>query len=347
VIAVVGAGAMGAAIGSRIARRVPATMLLATEFDGAVVEAWKAAEAHPALGISLHERVTCLPYDRWDEALPFAETVVVAIASSALETVLAPVVPCVRPDAVWISVTKGWQEDSLLTPTAVLESLGVDRRRLVAVAGPGLAPEIAVGAPTALVCAGHDPEVTRQAARLLQGRALTTVVSDDVAGAEISSAYKNVVAIAVGMCEGLAQRMPERVYTSQFANARSVVFAQGMLDMVRLVQAHGGRVETVLGLAGAGDLYVTCSGGRNGRFGRLIGQGQTPEQASRAIGSTVEGIPNTRAALALAARLSINLPTAEIVRSALDEEFYDQAGLDQLTRAFATALKGSTTAMGI
>jgi glycerol-3-phosphate dehydrogenase (NAD(P)+) len=347
VIAVLGAGAMGAAIGAHVARRNPQTVLLATPFDGAVVATWHAGEPHPALGLPLHHKVNCVPHDRWDDVLPFADTVIVALASSGLTAVLDAVVPRVRSDAIWVSVTKGWQDLTLLTPSQVLTGLLGDSRRVVAVAGPGLAPEIAVGAPTALVCAGADAEVTRRAARLLRGRALTTVVTDDVVGAETSSAFKNVVAIAVGMCEGFAQRMPERVYRSQFANARSAVFAQGLVDMVRLSQAQGGRVETVLGLAGAGDLYVTCGSGRNGRFGRLLGQGQTAEQATRAIGSTVEGIPNTAAALALGARLSVDLPTAEIVRSGLNEESNDQAGLEQLTRAFATSLTGSATAIGL
>ena len=197
------------------------------------------------------------------------------------------------------------------------------------------------------MCAGCDYEVTHHVARFLRGRALTTVMTDDVIGTETCAAYKNVVAIAVGLCEGFSERRGERVYVSEFANARAAVFAQGLVDMVRLSQAQGGRAETVIGLAGAGDLYVTCSGGRNGRFGRLLGEGQTPDQARKAIGSTVEGVPNCLAALALGCRLSIELPVANIVRGALNQEFNDRAGIEQVRRAFGIALTGSATVIGV
>jgi glycerol-3-phosphate dehydrogenase (NAD(P)+) len=347
VIAVLGAGAMGAAIGSHVARRQPGTVLLATQWDGAVVDAWRAGEPHPALGLRLHDKIECRPHDEWDDVLPDADLIIVALASTGLKEALEDVVPRARPDAAWAIVTKGWQEHTLESPSRIIGSLVGSDDRVVAVAGPGLAPEIAVGLPTALVCAGRDPELTRQVARVLRGRSLTTVTTDDVIGAETCSAYKNVVAIAVGMCEGFTQRMPERAYVSQFANARAVVFAQGLVDMVRLSQALGGRAETVLGLAGSGDLYVTCTGGRNGRFGRMLGAGQTPEQALNAIGSTVEGVPNCRAALELGAKLSVELPTARIVEGALKNEFSDQAGAAQLTRAFATALAGGANVLGV
>ena len=124
-------------------------------------------------------------------------------------------------------------------------------------------------------------------------------MTDDVVGAETGAAYKNVVAVALGMCEGFSDRLVERALVHEFANARAAVFALGLIDMVRLTEQLGGRADTVLGLAGAGDMFVTCLGGRNGRFGRLLGAGQTPEQARKVIGSTVEGITNSAAAVAL------------------------------------------------
>ena len=149
---------------------------------------------------------------------------------------------------------------------------------------------------------------------------MSTIATDDVVGAETGAAYKNVVAVAVGMCEGFSERLVERASVHAFANARAAVFALGMIDMVRLAEQLGGRAGTVLGLAGAGDLYVTCLGGRNGQFGRLLGAGQTPEQARTTIGSTVEGVVNCAAALALASRESIDLPSARAVEAALGAE---------------------------
>jgi glycerol-3-phosphate dehydrogenase (NAD(P)+) len=180
---------------------------------------------------------------------------------------------------------------------------------------------------------------------MLRGRSLSTVVTDDVVGAETGAAYKNVVAVAVGMCEGFADRLVERAYVHAFANARASVFALGLVDMVRLAERLGGRADTVLGLAGAGDLYVTCLGGRNGRFGRLLGAGETPEQARKVIGSTVEGIANCAAALALAARESLDLPTARVVEAALAEKLSSAEGADEITRLLVNGLARSASVL--
>ena len=177
---------------------------------------------------------------------------------------------------------------------------------------------------------------------MLRGPSLSTIVTDDVVGAETGSAYKNVVAVAVGMFEGFAQGLVERASVHTFANARAAVFALGLIDMVRLAERLGGRADTVLGLAGAGDLYVTCLGGRNGRFGYLLGSGETPEQARKVIGSTVEGVANCAAALALAARESIDLPSARMVEAALAEKFGDANGADEITSLLLRGLAAST-----
>jgi glycerol-3-phosphate dehydrogenase (NAD(P)+) len=144
---------------------------------------------------------------------------------------------------------------------------------------------------------------------------------------ETASAYKHVVAIAVGICEGLVDRLGQSAIVHSPANARAAVFAQGMVDMARLAGAKGGRPSTLLGLAGTGDLFVTSLGGRNGRFGRLLGAGHSPEQALRVIGSTVEGVANTAVAIDLAKRLSLHLPTAEAVDMALHRGLLDDLGL--------------------
>jgi glycerol-3-phosphate dehydrogenase (NAD(P)+) len=243
-----------------------------------------------------------------------------------------------------VIATKGWQEDTLESPSEVVGSILGSRQRTVSLAGPALAAEVVAGAPTAFVFAAHDAELGKRVARSFRSNTTATVVTDDVVGAETASAYKNVVAIAVGMCEGLSERFAQSALNRTFANGRAAVFAQGLTDMVRLVEAKRGRASTVLGLAGAGDLYVTCLGGRNGRFGRLVGAGATPEQALRAIGSTVEGTANTTAALALASKLMIDLPTARTVDILLREEIAGEQAFQRLLAVFAMALSTSTGA---
>jgi glycerol-3-phosphate dehydrogenase (NAD(P)+) len=340
-----GAGAMGAALGMHVARSHAETVLLATEWDAAVVEAWRTGGVHPALGLG-HPTLPCRPYEEWDADLGAADIVIVAVSTEGLRPVLADAIPRGRADAIWVMATKGWQPDTLESPTEVASELLGSVDRVVSLAGPGLAPEIAVGAPTALVCAGHDDLATEAVAGMLRGRSLSTVVTDDIVGAETGAAYKNVVAVAMGMCEGFSDRLVERASVHDFANARAAVFALGLIEMVRLTERLGGRADTVLGLAGAGDLYVTCLGGRNGRFGRLLGAGQTPEQARKAIGSTVEGIANCAAALALAFRESLDLPTARAVEAALAHELVDtDDGAEIITRLLATGLPGSSSVL--
>lgn len=343
-VAVIGAGAMGAALGMHVARSNPDTVLLATEWDGAVFDAWRAGAVHPALGLA-HPTLRCRPHREWEHDLGEAEIVIVAVSTEGLRRTLAEAVPGGRRDSVWVIATKGWQPGTLESPCEIASALLGDER-VVALAGPGLAAEIAVGAPTALVCAGRARWAAQRAAEVFRGHAVSTVVTDDVVGAETGAAFKNVVAIAVGMCEGFADRLVERASANAFANARAAVFALGMIDMVRLAERSGGRADTVLGLAGAGDLYVTCLGGRNGRFGRLLGAGQTAEQAATAIGSTVEGVANCAAALALARRESIDLPTARAVEAALARGVSGTDAAEEFLRIVMSGLAASTSVLG-
>jgi glycerol-3-phosphate dehydrogenase (NAD(P)+) len=177
------------------------------------------------------------------------------------------------------------------------------------VVGPSLANEIATGVPTAVVCASESMHAARHIAELFGSERFRTYVSDDVAGVEVGAIMKNVVAICIGMCDGLADEFGVEAMT----NAKAFVFSRGLVEMSRLARALGGRAETILGLAGAGDLFVTALGGRNGRFGRLLGEGRTPEQALHEMNTTVEGYANARAMVRLAARHDLDLPIVDVV----------------------------------
>jgi len=265
--------------------------------------------------------------------------VLVAVSSSGLQPVIAAAAPHTRPGTVWVLATKGWEPDTLLTPSQVAAKVLGDAAPVVTLAGPGIAAEIVVGSPTALLFASRDPEARRLAARTLSAPSMLTLTTSDVVGAETASAFKNVVAIAVGIGQGLSERFMESAFVRAFANVRAAMFAQGMVDMVGLAEASGGRASTVVGLAGSGDLYVTCVSGRNGRFGQLLGSGASTAQALRTIGSTVEGMANTTAALDLAARYTIDLPTARAVDLALREELTDEHAMEQLRHLFEATLR--------
>ncbi len=307
---------MGAALAMVHARAGASVTLLGTRFDDATIETVRAGLPHPALAITLPPAIDCRKHDAWGAVLRNAERIVLAISSDGLAEVVGEIAPAIRTSAVWTIATKGWDPDTLRTPSEVV--IGSGGGRVVVLAGPALAPELVAGAPTAMVCASTDAEAAESVAGTLRAAGVSATITDDVPGAEVAAAYKNVTAIAVGMCEGLSETLAESVFVHRFANARAATFAVGLGDMCRLADPLGGRIETIVGLAGAGDLYVTCLGGRNGNLGRLLGSGQTPEQAQRTIGSTVEGVANTSAALALAVKLGVELVAARIVADVLD-----------------------------
>lgn len=306
---------MGTALAIAHARAGVPVTLLGTAFDEAAIDACAAGRAHPALGMPLPEGITCRHHDEFEAVVAEAERLVVGVSSGGLADVVGEAAPRLPAGSTWVLATKGWDGATLRTPSEVVAD--AHGGRVVVLAGPALAPELAGGAPMAMVSASTDAGAAEAVAEVLSAAGVSMTVTDDVVGAETGAAYKNVTAIAVGIPEGLRERLPERVYVHDFANARAAMFALGLGDMARLAEARGGRSETILGLAGVGDLYVTCLGGRNGRFGRLVGEGQTPDQALASIGSTVEGVENTSAALALGESLGVELVAARLVDSVL------------------------------
>lgn len=332
-IAVIGAGAMGSALAILHDRAAVRTALLGTNFDDVSIDACRLGLPHPALGVMLAASIGCHTYGEWADVLPDADRIVLGVSSDGLADVAVKVARSARPDALFVVATKGWDPATLRAPSEVLAAAGIEPERVVVLGGPALAPEIVARAPTAMVCACSRSANAEAVAATLEAGGVSASTTDDVAGVEIAAAYKNVTAIAVGMCEGLSERLPESVFVHRFANARSAVFAQGLNDMVTLCGARGGRIETIAGLAGAGDLYVTCLGGRNGSMGKLLGSGQTAEQAEKTIGSTVEGVANTRAALAIADELGVRLPAAEAVNAVLSGDASSEDAIAGMLRA--------------
>ena len=173
------------------------------------------------------------------------------------------------------------------------------------ISGPSFAREVALGLPTAVTVAGRDAVHARRVAALLHGSNLRAYTSSDVIGVELGGAIKNVLAIAAGIADGLGFG----------ANARAALITRGLAEMVRLGLAVGGQRETFMGLAGIGDLVLTCTDdqSRNRRFGLAIGRGETAEAAFAAIGQVVEGAATAREALRLARQHRVEMPITEQV----------------------------------
>lgn len=230
-----------------------------------------------------------------------AEVIVAAVPSR----VFAEVVPSLAGTAPILSLTKG------LDPSTGARLSTLVRGRPVAVlSGPNIADEIAAGLPAAAVVAAEDLELAVRLQLLAHSSIFRVYVTDDVAGVELCAAAKNVIALAAGAADGL----------SLGDNSKAALVARGLAEMRRLAEASGGRPDTFAGLAGIGDLVVTCwsPSGRNRRAGELIAEGATPDEAVEEIGMVVEGLTTAPVLRDLSRELGVEMPITEGVCAVLE-----------------------------
>jgi glycerol-3-phosphate dehydrogenase (NAD(P)+) len=312
-IAIVGAGAMAGALAIHFERSGHHAAICATRFDGAILEAVRRDRMHPTLHHFIPEEVDIYDYRHWGRGFRRAEIVALAVPSVGVLSTVIEAQEHLGRNSIWAVATKGWVAGSGRPMSEFIEDVS-PHHPVVMMVGPSLAIEIAAGTPTALVCASKDLRAANLVATAITSRTLRGFVTDDIAGVEVGSALKNVLAIAIGMCDGIAE-----LKGRSMTNAKGALYSRGLVEMGRLAQAMGGRPETVLGPSGAGDLFLTVLGGRNGRFGRLVGTGLDPVRAFEQMGTTVEGFDNTREAVLLAKRTGVRLPVAEMTYSVLFE----------------------------
>jgi glycerol-3-phosphate dehydrogenase (NAD(P)+) len=235
-----------------------------------------------------------------DDAPPDVDVVVVAVPSKAFASVAASL----PGSAPVLSLTKG-----LDPATGERLSTTVHGRPVAVLSGPNMAEEIAVGLPTAAVIASEDGYLAGELQHAVTSTVFRAYVNPDVVGVELCAAAKNVIALAAGGVDGL----------DLGDNAKASLITRGLAEMSRLGEAAGARPETFAGLAGMGDLIVTCwsKHGRNRHAGELIAQGLSPDEAVARIGQTVEGITTAPALHDLSARLGVELPITEGVCAVL------------------------------
>jgi glycerol-3-phosphate dehydrogenase (NAD(P)+) len=228
------------------------------------------------------------------------DAVVAAVPSSAF----AEVVAALPGDAPVLSLAKGLDPE-----TGQRLSTRVRGRGVAVLSGPNMAEEIAEGLPTAAVIASEDGFLAGQLQHALNSSLFRAYVNSDLVGVELCAAAKNVIALAAGGVDGLGLG----------DNAKASLIARGLAEMARLGEAAGARAETFAGLAGIGDLVVSCWSrhGRNRHAGELIAQGSTAEQAIAAIGQTVEGLTTAPILRDLSHRLGVELPITEGVCAVL------------------------------
>jgi glycerol-3-phosphate dehydrogenase (NAD(P)+) len=223
-----------------------------------------------------------------------AELIVLAVPSRAFAAVAASL----PGQAPVLSLTKG-----LDPATGKRLSTRVEGRPVAVLSGPNMAEEVADGLPSATVIASEDRALAEELQGAINSTVLRVYVNDDLVGVELCAAAKNVIALAAGAVDGLGLG----------DNAKASLITRGLVEMARLGEACGAQPETFSGLAGMGDLIVTCfSGfGRNRRAGELIARGRTPEEAAAEIGQVVEGLTTAPVLRDLSHRLDVELPITE------------------------------------
>jgi glycerol-3-phosphate dehydrogenase (NAD(P)+) len=288
-ITVMGAGDMGTALVTPLAHNDHQVRLWGTERDGLIIEALRSGNAHPRLGISIPTNVRTFTVKETAEAFREAEVIVVAITSDSLRAVLSRLAPLPGVPQVVVTVAKGFDagpdgHDVQLLPDTISEFIAAP---VVAVGGPSKANEVARGLPTAVVFGSLDTAAVAFAREIFATPQYRIEPTDDITGLEVAAAMKNAYAIALGVADGL-----EHGTGLPHHNLRAALFPRAVTEMGALARALGGRAETVFGLAGAGDLQVTITSGRNRLLGERIGRGDSPADAVQALasgGTTVEG----------------------------------------------------------
>ena len=245
-----------------------------------------------------------------DHALAFdgSDLVILAVPSHFLRNILQPMAAAVPPGAVLLSAAKGFEPSSALRMSEVLGQV-VPGAAVAVLSGPSFAREVATGLPTALVVVSSDAAVARRLQERLSAPAFRLYTNRDVVGVETGGALKNVMAIATGLSDGLGLG----------ENARAALITRGLAETGRLALALGGQPATLAGLAGLGDLVLTCTGSqsRNHRLGLAVASGRTLAQAEASTPMVAEGVRTVASALTLARRAGVSMPICDEVSAVL------------------------------
>lgn len=242
-----------------------------------------------------------------EEAIADATVWVMAVPSQAVRTLATAMVAHAHADLRIVSLAKGIENDTLLTTTGVLADVfvTVPRRHLAVLYGPSHAEEVGQGKPTTVVVGAEDRVIGGQLQDLFMSPTLRVYVNSDLVGVEIGGSVKNILALAAGMSEGIGYG----------DNAKAALVTRGIAEIQRLGQAMGAKRSTFAGLAGIGDLVVTCFSrhSRNRYFGEQIGKGRTLAEVEEEMTMVAEGVRTTLSVYALAQRHGIEMPITEAV----------------------------------
>jgi len=324
-VAVIGAGAWGTSLAITLARkREHSVHLWANEAE--VVESVSRRRVNEMFlpGFELPGSIEAT--GDLSVALDRAEIVVSVMPSQHCRELFERMMPALDPQALLVSCTKGLENTTLLRMTEVIaDAAGKHswRPRVGALSGPSFAKEVARGDPTAVTVASSDGELARRVQQAFNSTRFRVYTNDDVIGVELGGALKNIIAIAAGVCDGLGLGH----------NSVAALITRGLAEIARLVVACGGRLDTMAGLAGLGDLVLTCTGdlSRNRRVGVELGKGRTlPDIIAGMHGAVAEGVFTTKAAVGLAHKKNVEMPIIEQMFAILEQGKAPQQAIEDL-----------------
>lgn len=249
------------------------------------------------------------------------KVIILAVPSFAVRSVAHSIKEFIPPDAILVNVGKGFEEDSLMRLSEVIQEELPDHD-VVILSGPSHAEEIARGVPTTIVAACKNRQSAEFIQDLLMNTNLRVYVNDDIIGVELGGALKNIIAVCAGVCDGLGLG----------DNTKAALITRGLAEIARLGAAMGAQDETFTGLTGMGDLIVTCTSmhSRNRRCGIFIGQGLSADDAIKRVGMTVEGCVAAKVAYLLSQKYSIEMPITEQLYKVITEGKDIKAALNDL-----------------
>lgn len=306
-IGILGAGTWGVALASLLANN--GHDVLVWSALPAEIDALESTHTHKNLpGVTLPSNI-CYTKNI-EDACRGKEIILFVVPSAFIRSTTAAACPYLENGAILASAAKGIERGTLKTMTEVMEDEIAKHRpdleyTVAALSGPTHAEEVAIGMPTSIVAACENEEISLKIAGAFSASCMRVYTNTDILGVEICGALKNIIAIAAGIMRGMGLG----------DNTKAMLMTRGISEMTRMGLAMGCRRRTFMGLAGIGDLIVTCTSvhSRNNRCGELIGKGKTYEEASKEIGMVVEGYHALEAAMELSSKYDVEMPITAAV----------------------------------
>jgi len=301
---VLGAGSFGTALAVHLAQHLPDVRLWGRDADA--LRTMDADRENREYLPGCHFPPALRVEPDLAQAMDNDDPLLIAVPSHALANMLTQIAPHLAAERGLVLACKGLEPETGRLPHEVVTSVLGGERHLAVLSGPTFARELGLGLPTAVAVASHDEAFGERVVNAFHYGAFRAYWNDDIVGVEVGGAVKNVIAIATGMTDGLGLG----------ANTRTAVITRGLAEIMRLSEALGGKRDTLMGLAGMGDLVLTCTDdqSRNRRMGKALAAGKSLEEAQREIRQVVEGVRVAPEVLRLAQRLGVDLPiTAQVV----------------------------------